>query len=117
MKITAPAGFFDFSRAIIRVNAHTTTGSRFNHLLVTMTDASGFFSLARFFSASFPFSGFGALRRKTDRRSGFVTVARVIGRVDAGNPLAPKPTAVPRLIRIKVATRLRRSHTARRSIP
>jgi hypothetical protein len=56
MKITAPAGFFDFSRAIIRVNAHTTTGSRFNHLLVTMTDASGFFSLARFFSASFPFS-------------------------------------------------------------
>jgi hypothetical protein len=49
--LTAPA-------AIIRVNAHTTTGS---HDLVTITDRLGiffFFSLARFFDrASFPFSG------------------------------------------------------------
>jgi hypothetical protein len=108
--LTAPA-------AIIRVNAHTTTGS---HDLVTITDRLGiFFFFARSFLRSSFVSvfRFGALRRKTDRRSGFVTVARVIGRVDAGNPLAPKPTAVPLLIRIKVATRLRRSHTARRSIP
>jgi hypothetical protein len=105
--LTAPA-------AIIRVNAHTTTGSH----LVTITDHLGIFFARSFLPIELRFRF--RFRRSSQENRPSIWVRHGHARdwpVDAGNPLAPKPTAVPLLIRIKVATRLRRSHTARRSIP